>query len=262
MKKLTCYIMLLVMLFTCITGCGTCNHMWSDGDCDSIRTCSICNKTESEPQGHDMTDANYQTPATCKTCGYTEGTVLTPDAERYDMTIIEPAIGAVYDCTLTCYEDDHGEYYTTVGKLMVSKHETFESAEGYETLDGYEWHKVSLTITFGDENAWNYGVLVNHTMLDYYQAYTWEEAGNDKTTFSVNYNGIDYDNCMAISDYRMTNWNEETYTIAYIGTFAWRVPVGYDGIILCFCQNIDADDNQCAYEVLTKDNAILLRFAN
>jgi len=57
-------------------------HKWVDADCDTPKTCSVCEATDGDALGHDWIDATTEAPKTCDRCGLTEGDKLpgeTPD---------------------------------------------------------------------------------------------------------------------------------------------------------------------------------------
>ena len=57
----------------------------------------------------------------------------------------------------------------SVGEATVVSYEIFESADGYEPMEGYEWRAVTIEIRFADDNAWEYGIEgILMTTEDYY----------------------------------------------------------------------------------------------
>ena len=76
--------------------CEVCNkttgealgHTWSDATCTTPQTCKACNATNGEALGHTWIDANCCTPKTCKVCNTTEGEALghTPNEDDGDCT--------------------------------------------------------------------------------------------------------------------------------------------------------------------------------
>lgn len=75
MKRSTAYWMLIVFSLLVLTGCS-CKHQWTDANCVSPKTCSLCETTEGEPIGHSWADASCTEPKTCAFCGETEGDAL------------------------------------------------------------------------------------------------------------------------------------------------------------------------------------------
>ena len=51
-------------------------HKWVDADCDTPKTCSVCKATDGAALGHKWVDADCDTPKTCSVCKATEGAAL------------------------------------------------------------------------------------------------------------------------------------------------------------------------------------------
>lgn len=49
------------------------SHTWVNSTCTSPRTCSVCGKTQGEPNGHSWLKATCSKPQTCLVCGATQG---------------------------------------------------------------------------------------------------------------------------------------------------------------------------------------------
>lgn len=75
MKRSTAYWMLIVFSLLVLTGCS-CKHQWTDANCVSPKTCSLCETTEGEPIGHSWADASCTAPKTCVLCGEIDGEAL------------------------------------------------------------------------------------------------------------------------------------------------------------------------------------------
>ena len=117
-----------------------------------------------------------------------------------------------------------------MGKLWWEDYQVFAGDETHEALEGYEWHRVTLKITFSDRNAYKYGFIVQPALDDYYWYSAETENGYDDR-FTVNYNGILYDQCLrANAQAQLSPWENNSCT--YTATYAWRVPVGYDGHLI------------------------------
>ena len=60
-------------------GCGEAResmHAWTEADCDSPKTCNVCNATEGEALGHEWTTPDVdlcKVQSTCSRCGATDG---------------------------------------------------------------------------------------------------------------------------------------------------------------------------------------------
>lgn len=278
MKRIFALLLLLSMLS--LNGCGECEHQWSDADCETPKTCTLCGETEGEalghawqvadcvtaktcvvckktegdplghgwlsancttPQtctvcnvtegdalGHRMLAANFQEPPICFDCGYTEGECLPPKFAEYPVEVITVQMGVEYDYQTVCYIYGHN----TVGKLRWEDYRVFASDETHEAVEGYEWHSVTVRIVFSDRDAQKYGAVVQSALDDYY----WYSAQSDNgysDQFSVSYNGVLYDQCLrANGQGNVSEWEDGSFT--YTATYAWRVPVGYDGHLILF----------------------------
>ncbi len=211
---------------TC-SGCGetegeALGHTWADAACAELKTCSICGETEGEAQWHAWADATYSAPMTCSGCGETEGDALEhtlseanyqqaavcevcgvsvgeplqADFEKYNLTEHMVELDQECDYITLCYENSA---YTTVGKVTFSNYRTFDSDETHEAKEGYEWKMVDVTVAFGDENAWEYGVIIGNCFVNYYDIIksddTLTKDDNGIKHFTVNWNGVDYTEC-------------------------------------------------------------------
>lgn len=203
-------------------------HAWQAATCTEAKLCTVCEAVEGEPLGHDLQPANYQDPATCSVCGYTEGECLEPKFAQYPVSVIQTEMGVEYDYETACYIAG----YTTVGKLWWEDYRVFASDETHEAVEGYEWHTVTVHIRFEDRNAYKFGFIVQPALDDYY----WYEAETENgytDVFTVSYYGVLYDQCLrANSQGSYSEWVDNTCT--FTATYAWRVPVGYDGHLVLF----------------------------
>ena len=132
----------------------------------------------------------------------------------------------------------------SVGEATVVSYEIFESADGYDPLEGYEWRKVTIEIRFFDDNAWEYGVdgvlvssedYYNTKLLDDTAELVVEEDTYDQYQYTVVYNGQEmdayyFDNTGTWSDwYENEDGNHECkFTIVE----EFLVPIGYDGCVV------------------------------
>ena len=211
-------------------------HSWLAADCLTAKTCSLCKTTEGEALGHDLIPANFQAPATCSACDYTEGEPLPPKFSDYSASVITAQMGVAYDYLADCYIQGH----TTLGKLVWEDYQVFASDDTRQGMEGYEWHQVTVRITFSDRDAQKYGIVV-HSALDDYFWYASDTQDGFTDQFTVNFGGELYDQCLRDNGYgSFSPWENDTCT--YTATFAWRVPVGYDGqLILFYHGSIDVD---------------------
>ena len=71
-------ILMMVLVLLCVlafAGCG-CEHEWVEANCDTPKTCSLCEETEGAPLGHTWKAATCDAPKTCETCNLTQGSAL------------------------------------------------------------------------------------------------------------------------------------------------------------------------------------------
>ena len=203
-------------------------HSWQDADCVTAKTCVICSVTEGEPLGHTLVEANYQAPVTCVHCDHTEGEKLTAEFDQYDVNVIPVQLGVKYDYVANCYIPG----YTTVGQLWWDNYQIFDGDETHEAVEGYEWHSVTVKISFSDRNARKYGFVVQSALGDYYW-YSAQTENGYTDAFTVSSFGKLYDQCLRANGYgTVSEWEGNTCT--YTATFAWRVPVDYDGHLIVF----------------------------
>lgn len=199
-------------------------HTWVEATCAEPKHCEICGATEGEPLEHTLTEANYQQPATCEVCGETVGEPLKAYFEENELEC-NAELDTPYPYTVLCYSNPD---YTTTGRVTFSDYEVFQSDETHEALDGYEWQTVTVTFVFDDDNAWEYGYQLYFGPMDYYS----EALGISSfgEIYTINYNGIDYNECLMECEKSESGWVKETSTIEYQITA--RVPEGYDGIVI------------------------------
>jgi hypothetical protein len=230
-------------------------HTWVEATCTAPKTCSVCGTTEGEALGHTLTEANYQQAATCTVCGETVGEPLEAEFDREGVTC-----DGEWDVEQTvAFPCASNESLETVGKITFSDFEVFTSDETHEAVEGYEWRSCKETIIFDDDNAQNYGfTYVQPAWSDYY-----DDEGTDETynstdgTFTVNYNGVDYTECLL--DYQSDDrgWENNKYTI--VRNWYFRVPVGYDGIVICMYNKVKAEEIDTWYDVLNSEYSASIR---
>ena len=234
-------------------------HKWQDASCEAPKTCSVCSQTDGEALGHTWTDANYQAPKTCSVCNATDGEPLTPDFEKLGIDVITVEMGVEYEYIATCSEKTSKK---TVGKVVFTNHHVFESDENHEPADGYQWHTVEYAITFNDDNAWDYGTSLRTGYANYYRTGTsFDHSNADTKHFSVNYNGVERDQCMMQKgDIHFDGWVGRTCT--YTCNTSWRVPSGYDGyIFILYDYFTEWEEGQHFYEFMD-ENTLYFRFDN
>lgn len=235
--------------------CAVDGHSWVEATCESAKFCAFCGETEGEALGHTWVDANYQSAKLCTTCGFTEGEPLTATFDEHGMVINITEVGKEYDYVTTCSEDSSKK---TVGKLMISDYRVFEGDEAHPAMEGYEWHAVTVTIRFNDENAWNYGMGVRVSCDNYYDLITWDatqtKIASGTYSQTCNFNGVDYE-CVADFSGKMSfsEWVDKEKTCTFDRYV--RVPVGYDGVVLTFRDNaLKMGDGQHLYDVVDENS--------
>ena len=233
-------------------------HDWLDATCETAKTCNICHKTDGEPLGHEMTEANYQAPATCRKCNATKGEPLAAGWEKFDIEIIDAEMGVEYEYKTSCKGDPTKK---TVGRLVLSDYQVFESNDKYAAHDGYEYQSVKVTIVFDNETAWLHGFAIGNFYDSYYQP---KKCSNKVTrTETWNWNGIDYNHCsFPVCDAILSDWDDETKSCEYTCTFLWRVPKGYDGYLLGYYDGTIEPVNGKYIGDCINDDALVFRFAN
>ena len=68
-------VLLLILMSLLLTGCG-CKHEWQAANCETPKTCTLCQITEGEALGHTWADATCEAPKTCTVCKATDGEPL------------------------------------------------------------------------------------------------------------------------------------------------------------------------------------------
>ena len=152
-------------------------------------------------------------------------------------------VGVPYAFTNQCYEN---EDYDTTGELTVTSYEIFESAEGYEALEGYEWRVVTVEVRFFDDNAWDYGISSPGTNSeDYYNVKLHDDTSElveetdtyYQSRYTIIHNGQETD---AYSFYNYGSWSgwstdeAGNHESTYSQTWDFLVPIGYDGCVVGF----------------------------
>lgn len=244
-----------------ISVCEANGHTWTDATCEVAKTCSVCGETEGEALGHSWADANYQASKTCTVCGATEGEALTAAFDEHGLVINVTELDTEYDYVTACYSDETKQ---TVGKLMISNYRVFAGDETHPALDGYEWHAVTVTVRFDDENAWNYGASVQTCRENYYDIVGWDESSTHLEAekmfqYTVNFNGVDYTECLYEDggEYTWSEWVDKACTCTFERYI--RVPVGYDGIVLGFYDSaIEWGDGQYIFDI-ADENTLFFR---
>ena len=227
-------------------------HTWVDATCSEPKHCSVCGETEGEALAHTWIATNYQQPATCEVCGETEGEPLQAYFEKYGL-VCNAELDTAYPFVIPCYDPSD---YTTEGKVTYSDYEIFESDDTHEALEGYEWRAITITITFDDENAYNYGFSGFATLIEDYYTDVFDKSDGDK--YTLNYYGTDYTDVQYDSVYLQGGWNDDIYT--YKTRNFVRVPKGYDSIAFAVVRyNSSTWDNDAPITDHIGDDTVFFR---
>lgn len=131
---------------------------------------------------------------------------------------------------------------------MFTNYETLESDETHEAKDGYEWKKITATITFTDENVITDGWWILLELNDYYSITA--QSSDNPDTFTVNYNGIDYTEC--VSD---ISYEEKLSEKKAVFQIYQLLPIGYDGSVVGFLNwKNQVPDGQYFYDYVDEDS--------
>ena len=230
-------------------------HTWQDATCAAPKTCTVCGATEGEALPHTWVDANYQAPKTCSVCGGTEGEPLTAYFEEQGLNVGAKTNQKIYDTV--CYGN---KSKMAKANITFSNYRIFESDAKHAAKEGYEWRAVDVSITFNDQNAWDYGFTWDCCSADYYTNVPLSTGAN--STYTVNYCGTDYSDCIgSVENVVQGSWVTSTYrdgrqTHKITSHFEayFRVPIGYDGTVLAFIDGTDdVKDGMSLHEVANKN---------
>ena len=194
-------------------------HTWVEATCSEPKHCSVCGEIEGEALAHTWIEANYQQPATCEVCGVTEGEPLQADFEKYGLNC-NTDIDTPHTYKVPDYDTNK---LTATGEVTFTDYEIFESDNTHEALDSYEWRAVTMTIVLQNgRTSWN--------VSDYYNIEAYDSYDENADTYTVNYNGIDYTECLYDEECYKDIWEGDVYTWQWRVFF--RVPEGYDGRVI------------------------------
>ena len=200
-------------------------HIWTDASCAAPKTCESCGVTEGDVLEHTWVEANYQAPKTCSICDAPEGEPWPSDFEEKGISFNVEEVGVAYPMII----DSMDFTYT------IDSYEIFSSDDSHPAMDGYEWRVVTHTVECLNGPVPTY-ILPNFTDFNnYYDTESFNnslaEAENYAMSFTVNYLGADYADCLfqADGDYLDTTDTGWKHT----ETLAFRVPVGFDGMFVC-----------------------------
>ncbi len=144
-------------------------------------------------------------------------------------------LGVKYPYTTVCYENTN---YTTTGEAIVTYYGVFESGEGYEYKEGYEWRVVEMKVSVTDSNARKYGFSVGSRIEDYYTTKYHDDTSvydeeTGMTTVKLFYQGQEMEGYWR-TESEYSGWHYDENGIkqnVFTGEWAFHVPVGYDGCV-------------------------------
>jgi hypothetical protein len=144
-------------------------------------------------------------------------------------------LGVKYPYTTVCYENTN---YTTTGEAIVTYYGVFESGEGYEYKEGYEWRVVEMKVSVTDSNARKYGFSVGSRIEDYYTTKYHDDTSvydeeTGMTTVKLFYQGQEMEGYWR-TESEYSGWHYDENGIrqsVFTGEWAFQVPVGYDGCV-------------------------------
>ena len=131
-----------------------------------------------------------------------------------------------------------------VGEATVVSYEIFESADGYEPLEGYEWRAATIEIRFFDDNAWKYGVEgARGSFEDYYNTKLLDDSAElieetdtyDQYRYTVIRDGQQMDAYYFSNAGTWSDWyvNEDgNHECKFTIVKEFLVPAGYDGCVV------------------------------
>ena len=230
---------------------GPLGHDWQEATCAAPKTCARCGATEGEALPHTPLEADYWTPSVCAVCGEELGPVLTPFfVEKGWHTDMK--VGVPVDVEFPVSEDK--PTIKTVVHMTIDRAESHDALVDYvcgdgqtvwnfEAEEGYEWQTVHGTFVFWDENFNNNrGGRYAYFYIDYYAEAT-ETVGDDdwqvldygdQTTGHMTYRGEEYEYIcvMHTANGPLERNDDGSFRNACYFDLAFRVPVGYDGMVV------------------------------
>lgn len=138
-------------------------------------------------------------------------------------------LGAAYPYETRCSEDTS---LSTVGQAALTRYEVVDTDDAHPGWDGYQWHLLEFTITYSDENAWNYGMQNRVYDLNWYTGlpYEYPDAENDPGLFTMEWQGQEWE-CQATTNVAEAQWSDDQ-VFTYRLEIAYQLPQGYDGVAL------------------------------
>jgi len=227
-----------------------CNHFWRLPDCHTPRYCLDCGEISEGSTPHEPTEANFQDRAYCTLCGDILGDVLEPNFSALGFSI-NTILGRSFDFQTVTFLDSEVE---TVGSAVLLFVNVFEYESGFPQVDGYEYVRARLMMTFDDESAAELGYRYILGHVDFYNMNLDDPAlpinllsesgipGFMISNRTLNFHGVEREYFVKYDEI-MTTW-EDGSAVA-IRELTFLIPTGYNGIILYLSSAANwADDDR------------------
>lgn len=154
MKRRILMLALVILLTACLTACG-CEHEWAEANCQTPKTCTLCEKTEGEIGDHNWEDATCNAPKTCTVCALTEGDVKPHTVVEANYQVGETCS----DCGAVLSDPVEPEFVRT-GR----NHRTVDLTAGHGKEYDYTTGKNNNTQAFGTIAWVSWAVPMDPTM--------------------------------------------------------------------------------------------------
>lgn len=223
-------------------------HIWQDANFQQPQMCIECGETEGEPltprfveYGFTISEHGVQVPYITisrnapENNNIVDATVIVTDFSIYDTFGLIEIIDMGNDGIMV------SGTYSDLSDLEGWRDGEFEQFISSLLEDGaildpeFEWRVITFEVNFTGDVAYRHGFNYTHGFVDYYSIDLFSDApmgaiAGEFSSFTVNFNGNDYE-CKRIHS-RFGGWNGNTATIYLIYNFF--VPVGYDGVVMAF----------------------------
>lgn len=144
------------------------------------------------------------------------------------------ASGIEYSYSTLCAEDENAR---TEGMVKVIEYAPCEAPEGKSTSEGCAWRKLTLQISYGDDNANESGYTYRYCMADYYDIRGVHDSQRHdpekgRETFHIRLDGKKYE-CEALISENASDWvmdSEGMQSCTVELTWTIMLPEGYDGM--------------------------------
>ena len=222
MKQL--FVMLTAgLLVLSLAACGGGTPASSQPASGSQTDLSASSSDPASSSGAAPESAAEEAPASSEAAGDAPEAVLDGSA----VTMMEP--GTLYPYETLCSEDTT---LSTQGQAALTRHDVVDTDDAHPGRDGYQWHLLEFTITYSDENAWNYGMQNRVYDLNWYTGlpYEYPDAENDPGLFTTEWQGQQWE-CQAATNVAEAQWGEDQ-VFTYRLEIAYQLPAGYDGVAL------------------------------